>query len=100
MKAATYPARRDKPADAVFEILERLQALASNGDWSDVEALARKLERATLDVPEAERRAVLVAVIEVTDRLAGDAKRAQRDIGGRLQAIRRGQAATRAYEMR
>lgn len=98
--AARNPLGRDNPADVVFEILERLQRLSSNGDWDDVESLAKKLERVILDVPEAERRQVLVRVIEATDRLTAAARRAQRDVGGRLQALRRGQAATRAYEMR
>lgn len=84
----------------VLKMSEDLQALAANGNWAEVENLAARLRGAVLDVPEAERRAVLLTVQRTTEKVAADVENARSDVTGKLSALRLGQVATKAYEAR
>jgi len=59
-----------------------------------------RLRTAVMHVPEGQRRSAILAVQRVTEQVAAEAATAQRDVTGRLKALRRGQKATKAYELR
>ncbi|MDH3747769.1 MAG: hypothetical protein OER97_06140 [Gammaproteobacteria bacterium] len=97
---ASHAAMTESPQSVVLEMSEHMQALAAKGDWSEVENLAARLRGALLDVPEAERRSVLMAVHRATEKVAAEAISARSDVTGKLSALRRGQVATKAYASR
>ena len=97
---ANPAAIRDSAASTVIEMSERIEALAAAGEWDQIEALTVRLQAAVTKVPEAERRAVLLAVQCSIDNVANAASRARKDVSGKLTELRRGQAAKKAYELR
>ena len=97
---ASHAAMQDTPQSVVLEMSEHMETLAAAGDWAEVENLAVRLRAAVMRVPEAERRSILIAVQQSAERVAETARSAREDVTGRISAIRRGQAATKAYEMR
>lgn len=84
----------------VSEMCECMEAHADAGHWDEVEDIASRLRNAVMHVPEADRRPVLLAVKRSTDKVAAGAKKARQDVTGKLSALRRGQAAKKAYELR
>lgn len=97
---ASTAALHETPESTVLEMAEQIQALADSGEWSEVEHLAVRLRSAIMSVPEARRRDVILAVQRATELVAAEADSAQRDVTGKLKALRRGQKATKAYELR
>ena len=97
---ATSAVMEQTPESVVLEMAEHLQTLAANGDWEEVEHLAIRLRSAVMNVPERQRRNAILAVQRATEQVAAEAASAQRDVTGRLRALRRGQKATKAYELR
>ena len=90
----------ESPEAVALEMSAHIVELAEAGDWAEVESIAVRLRAAVMNVPEAGRRSVLLAVqrsMEVVTELANSARH---DVTGRLSALRRGQAATKAYELR
>ena len=85
------------PARAALDLVSRMEVLADECDWSRVEGLAQKLHRVILDIPESERRAVVVVVSDRLERLRTVALVSRGEVTGKLSGIRRGQAATLAY---
>ena len=53
-----------------------------------------------MNVPESERRDIMLKVRRSTERVVAKATEARADVTGRLSELRRGQAAAKAYEMR
>jgi len=98
--AVSQAAMTESPQSVVLEMSERMQALAAAGDWHEVENLAARLRGAVLNVPEAERRSILMAVQRATEKVAAEVAHARGDAAGKLSALRRGQVATKAYESR
>lgn len=98
--AATSAALREDPGAEALEMVEQMRALADAGDWVEVESLAVRLRGAVMQVPEARRRDVLVAVQRATKEIADKAEEARSDVTDRLSALRLGQRAAKAYEMR
>jgi len=80
----------------VADLVARMEASASAGDWSRVEALAVRLRSAVLDLPAAERESILAAQ-RSTDYVQAVATAARRDVAERLSSVRRGRVAARAY---
>ena len=97
---ATSAVIEETPESIVLEMAEHMQTLAANGDWEEVENLAVRLRAAVMNVPEGQRRNALLAVQRATEQVSAEAATAQRDVTGRLRALRRGQKATKAYELR
>lgn len=91
---------QETPETVVLEMAQHMQTLAANGDWEEVENLAVRLRTAVMNVPEGQRRNAIIAVQRATEEVAAEAATAQRDVTGRLRALRRGQKATKAYELR
>ncbi len=95
--AADQATVRPDPAKVALELVGRMEALADEGEWSRVEGLAQKLRSVVLDIPEIERRAVVVVASDRLERLRTVALVSRGDVTGKLSGIRRGQAATLAY---
>lgn len=87
-------------ATEALDIAKRMEAHAEAGDWDQIEVLAERLRTAVTDVPEAERRAVLIAVQRSIDNIAAGASRARQTVSGKIAELRRGQVAKKAYELR
>ena len=81
-------------------VAEHMEAMAAAGEWSEVENLAIRLRSAIMNVPEGERRGLLVQVKSRCEKVAQNAEVARQEVTGRMSAIRRGQVATKAYELR
>ncbi len=86
-----------KPKLPALEIAEQMERLAAKGDWRRVEQLAFRLEGAVLEVPENERRALVMSIGESLERARTMALASRADVTQKLSGIRRGQVATRAY---
>ncbi len=84
----------------VLAMCARMEELAIAGDWDDVEDIAVRLRTAVMHVPEADRRAVLLAVKRSTDKVEAGAKKARENVTDKLSELRRGQVAKKAYELR
>jgi hypothetical protein len=86
------------PAEIVQDMAETMESMASEGDWERVEDIAVRLRAAVMQVPEHERRSLLLAVRHSTDKVHAAAESARHEITGKLSGIRRGRDATRAYK--
>lgn len=95
----TYRPPPGSQAAAALQISERMQELAGEGEWDEIETLAIELRRAVIAVAESDRRPLLLALQRNTTALAADAKAAREDLGGKISELRRGQAAKKAYEL-
>ena len=95
----TYSPPPGSQAAAALQISERMQELAGEGEWDEIEALAIELRRAVMAVGETDRRPLLLALQRSTTALAADAKAARENVGGKISELRRGQAAKKAYEL-
>jgi len=96
-----HPESLKRTAEAtVMAMCARMEELAIAGDWDDVGEIAARLRTAVMDVPEADRRAVLLVVKRSTDKVEAGAKKARGNVTDRLSELRRGQAAKKAYELR
>lgn len=98
--AANPAALREQPGVEALEMVEQMRALADAGDWTEVESLAVRLKSAVMQVPESLRRDVLIAVQRATREVADKAEDARSDVTDRLSALRLGQKAAKAYDMR
>ncbi|MGI9247856.1 MAG: hypothetical protein ACR2QI_02500 [Woeseiaceae bacterium] len=87
-------------ANIALEMAEHMEILAAAGDWDDIENIAVRLRRAVMNVPDAERRAVVLAVQRSNEKVALEAGRAHRTVTEKISELRRGQAAKKAYELR
>lgn len=85
------------PAAVALNIMSRMESLVTESEWSRVEGLAQRLKNAILDIPESERRAVVVEISDRLERIKTMALVSRGEVTGKLSGIRRGQAATRAY---
>jgi len=86
-----------RPADLAIETVARMEALATRGDWSDVEQLTVRLRHTVLEVPESERQAVIVTIGHCLDRLQTKVLESRGEVSEKLTDIRRGRAANIAY---
>lgn len=98
--AANPEMTAERPEALALDIAAQMAGLVERGAWSDVENLAVRLRAAVMNVPEAERRQVILDVQRVTNKASAEAEHAQRDVTEKLSALRRGQAATEAYQSR
>lgn len=88
---------RNDPLQAAARIVVAMEAAAAAGEWDDVEELAKKLQNSILDVPERERRQVLLAARQSVQNVQLRAQEARDDIAGKLTALQRGRDMAAAY---
>ena len=82
------------------EALEKvalMERAAEQGEWERAEKLASQLRRAVIEVPEADRADVAIAVHQVLERVQTIALTARVEVLDKLSEIRRGRDAQRAY---
>ncbi|NNC76706.1 MAG: flagellar protein FliT [Woeseiaceae bacterium] len=88
------------PEDLALQLSAQMAELAEAGEWDDVEKLAVQMQRAVPRIPEANRRKVIRELQRITEQVAAQATSAQQNVTGKLKELRRGQAATEAYQGR
>ena len=86
-----------KPAATALELARRMEDMANKEDWTHVEDIAGRLRHVLLQIPQSERRDVLLRLRRSVETVQGLALQARKDVTGRLSAIRRGRDANRAY---
>ena len=82
---------------SALDIANRMEVLAAEGEWEEIEAMNRHLRDAVMNVPAASRREVLLALQRSTDVVQSMVKNARRDLKGQLASLKRGKAAAKAY---
>jgi hypothetical protein len=97
---ASQASLQELPIADVMQLSEQMERLAAAGEWEQIERIASQLRAAVMNVPETERRAVLLAVQRSTQNVAAGARQAREDVSGKLSELRRGQVAKKAYELR
>lgn len=97
---ASQKVMNDSAATAAMDIVSQMEALAAAGEWEQVADVSERLRVAVLNIPEAERRSVLVAAQQCTDKVLAEAKQAHESVSGKISELRRGQVAKKAYELR
>ena len=90
----------DSPVAVVLQMLEQMESLAGAGEWERIEEIVRRLHAALMNVPEAERRPLLLAAQRSTENVAAGAKQARQTVSDKISELRRGQVAKKAYELR
>ncbi len=84
----------------VMEMSQRMEALVAAGDWDEVEDIIMRIRSTVMNVPEANRRAVVIALQRSTEKVSAEAKIARQTVTGKISELRRGQVAKKAYELR
>ena len=97
--ASNPQAQSESAAEIALQLADQMRVLAGAGEWDDIEEIAIQLQRAVMLVPLSERRAVLHTLKRSTDDVATEAKKARRDVTGKISGLRRGQVAKKAYEL-
>lgn len=97
---ASRAALSDSSTSIALDMSQRMQALAESGEWDQVEDIVIRLRSAVENVPEAERRALLLTAQQSIENVAAAAKLARQTVSGKLFELRRGQVAKKAYELR
>jgi len=94
---ASKAAMTESPGAVVREMSEYIEALVDEGDWVEVEDMLVRLRGALLNVPEDERRDLIIVVQQITDKVAAKAEQAREGLAGRLSTLKRGRRARTAY---
>lgn len=97
---ASHALLQETPESIVLEMTQHMEVLVTNRDWPEIERLSARLHRALLDVPESRRRSLVLLVQRCTERVASEVTNARSEVTGQISALRRGQAAAKAYELR
>ena len=97
---ASQTVLEEKPASVVLSLTAEMETLAAAGEWERIEDIAVRLRAAVMNVPDTERRPLLLAVQRSTENVAADAQKARETVTGKLSELRRGQVAKKAYELR
>lgn len=90
----------ESPISIALHIAEQMQTLAVAGEWQRIEEITPQLQRAILNVPESERRPVLLEVQRSLLHVADAATHARQVVTEKISDLRRGQVAKKAYELR
>ncbi len=98
--AASQTAVEESTVSIALEMSQRIEALAEAGEWDQIEDVLIRLRAAVTAVPSGERRAVVLAAQQSTEKVAAAAKQAHQTVSGKLSDLRRGQVAKKAYELR
>lgn len=97
---ASRAALEPTPESIVMQLSEQMQSLAEAGEWERIEDIALRIRSAVLNVPEAERRSVLLEVHRSLQQVEAAAIEARQTVTERISELRRGQVAKKAYELR
>ncbi|MGB5257961.1 MAG: hypothetical protein WBN07_11870 [Woeseiaceae bacterium] len=97
---ASQAALEENPVTVALQMAAEMEALADAGEWERIEEIAVQLRAAVMNVPVAERSALLLAVQRSTDKVAAGAKQARQTVSDKISELRRGQVAKKAYELR
>ena len=97
---ASQAALADNAKTIALEMAEHIETLAKAGEWDEVEDMVVRLRSIIMQVPEAERRAVIVKIQQSIDTVSAAARDARQDVTSKVTELRRGQAAKKAYELR
>ena len=90
----------ETPESVVLEMSEHMTMLAEAGDWEELERLAIRLRSVFTNVPESKRRGLVDTLQQRLTAVTREAKKARKDVSLELGQLRRGQMATKAYELR
>ncbi len=82
---------------SVLDIANRMEVLAAEGEWEEIEAMNRHLREAVMTVPAESRREVLLTLQRSTDVVQSIVKNARRDLKDQLASLKRGKVAAKAY---
>lgn len=85
------------PSAIALDMVSRMDALAAKGEWDQVETLATRIKHTLMDIPEAERRSVMIGVTQTIERIKTIVLSSRHDVTDKLTEIRRGRMATEAY---
>ncbi len=85
------------PEAEALEAISRLERLISDGDWEHTEELAARIRRMVDRIPADHRRGVLLAAKRSVDKARNEAQAARDDVADKLETLRRGRNAARAY---
>ena len=96
--AGNHAVKDQSPAETVREMAETMEAMAMQGEWEQVEDIAVRLRAAVMQVPEYERRSLLLAVRHITEKVHAAAESARDRVTDKISSIRRGRDATEAYK--
>ena len=92
------PAEIERSAGtAALDMVARMESAAGQGEWERAEKLASQLRRAIVEVPEAQRAEIAMAVHHVLERVQTVALTSRVEVLDKLSEIRRGRDAQRAY---
>jgi hypothetical protein len=96
--AGNHALQEQSPAEIVQEMATAMEAMAMQDDWERVEDIAVRLRAAVMQVPEYERRSLLLAVRHSTGKVHAAAEKARDKVTDKLSALRRGRDAAEAYK--
>ena len=82
---------------SALDIANRMEVLAAEGEWEEIEAMNQHLRDAVMKVPAESRREILLALQRSTDVVQSMVKNARRDLKNQLASLKRGKAAAQAY---
>ncbi|MDJ0906022.1 MAG: hypothetical protein QNI96_08395 [Woeseiaceae bacterium] len=85
------------PEAEALDAISRLERLVADGDWEHTEELAARIRRMVDRVPVEHRRGILLAAKRGVERAHNEAQAARDDVADRLEVLRRGRDAARAY---
>ena len=94
---ASQAAMQERPGAVVLEMAASMAQHADAGEWERVEELAVRIRSAIMEVPEDQRRNVVLDVQRHLQHVNEMAEKYRGDIADRLSVIRRGRHAARAY---
>ena len=94
---ASQAAVQERPEAVALEMAASMEQHAKEGDWDRVEELVVRIRSAVMQVPEDQRRDVLLNVQRHLQHINDMAEKDRGDVADRLSVIRRGQHAARAY---
>lgn len=97
---ASQAALKDNRVAVVLQMTGQMEALADSGEWERIEEISLRVRAAVMEVPEAERRALLLAVQRSMDKVTAGAREARQTVSDKIAELKRGQAAKKAYELR
>ncbi len=83
---------------SAVEIVERMQSLAEDGDWTAVHGLHESLRAAVNATPPEDRSVILPRLQRSNALIMALASKAQKEIRSQISTIRRGQNAADAYD--
>ena len=87
----------DDPVRVAAGIVATMEAQAANGDWDGVEETATRLRVAILEVPERDRRPILLAARQSIRKVHSRVEAVREEVASRIAVLRRGKDMAAAY---